>query len=241
MYKYRFIYLRTEFENKTFFSGQDLGVNQYNLTGQVYYQGSRGLNIGIAGMRYNQFEPKYNTTIITAGYNNRVAEIKGLNIRALYSRYFFAKDSVRNSFNSSVDLGLTYQWKAIGTSADITELIGNKTSTQINWDLFADFPLKRFGLTNKLSFQPEVALYFGNETVVVSRYITLTWYTGEITSRKKTYGLMNTMVRLPLSLTFKNFDVSAGYNFNFPRIPGSANKIASTSFFNLSLGYIFGI
>jgi hypothetical protein len=242
-YNYRFIYVRSEFENKTYFSGQDLGISQYNITGQVYYQGSKGLNLGIAGIMYNQFDPKYNTTILTAGYNNRVKGIKGLNLRALYSRYFFAKvDSVKNNeFNSSLDLGVTYQWKALGSSIDFSVLLGNSRSTQINWDLFADIPLIRFGLFNKLSFEPQISFFLGNETIVVNHYINFSVFSGEIAVKKKNFGLMNTMLRVPLSLTFKNLDISAGYNFNFPRIPGGTVKPGNTSFFNLSLGYIFGI
>jgi hypothetical protein len=242
-YNYKFIYARAEYENKTYFSGQDLGISQYNISGQIYYQGSKGLNLGLAGIRYNQFDPKYNTTILTAGYNNHVRGVKGLNIRALYSRYFFAKvDSVSNdAFKGSIDLGATYQWKIIGSSVDFSFLMGKARSAQISWDFFADIPVIRFGLFNKLSFEPQISFYLGSETVVVNHYVNLTIFSGEIATRKKNFGLLNTMVRIPLSVTFKNFDLSAGYNFNFPRIPGGTVKPGNTSFFNLSLGYIFGI
>ena len=243
VYNYRFIYVRSEFENKTYFSGQDLGISQYNIAGQVYYQGSKGLNLGIAGIMYNQFDPKYNTTILSAGYNNHVNGIKGLNIRAIYSRYFFAKvDSVKiNEFDGSLDFGATYQWKALGSSIDFSELLGKTRSTQINWDLFADIPLIRFGLFNKLSFEPQISFYLGNETVVVNHYLNLSVFSEEIATQKKKFGLMNTMLRVPLLLTFKNLDISTGYNFNFPHITGNSVKPGNTSFFNISLGYIFGI
>ena len=116
LYDTRYIYVRSDFENRTFFSGQDLGIDQFNISGQVFYQGAKGLSVGIAGIMYSQFQPKYNTTIVTAGYNNRIKGVKGLNIRASYSRYFFAKiDSVEgNAFNSSANLGFAWQWKIIG-------------------------------------------------------------------------------------------------------------------------------
>lgn len=242
MYNYRFIYVRSEFENKTFFSGQDLGINQYNIAGQVCYQGSKGLSIEIAGIMYSKFEPQYSTTVLTAGYNNRVSGAKGLSIRALYSRYFFAKvDSIEsNAFNSSANIGMTYQWKGIGSSADFALLLGSESSAQVNWDLFADIPIIKFGLSNKLSIEPEVSFYFGNETVVINQYITRPRFSGEIYTKKKNFGLMNTMLRIPVSLSLGNIDISAGYNFNFPRIPGSNNKPAKTSFFNISAGYMFG-
>jgi hypothetical protein len=243
MYKYGFIYARTEFENKTFFSGQDIGIRQYNITGQVYYQGPKGLNIGIAGVMYSQFEPKYNTTILTAGYNNRIRGVKGLSVRGLYNRYFFAKvDSVKeNAFNSSVDLGLTYQYKILGSSVDVSALMGNENTIAVNWDIYGDIPLKKFGINNQISFEPQISFYFGTETVVVNTYVNLPRFSGEISTSRKSFGLMNTTFRIPISLNIRNLDISAGYNFNIPFIPGSSNQPDNTSFFNLSLGYIFGI
>jgi len=242
MYNFRYIYIRSEFENKTFFSGQDFGINQYNVASQAFYQGSKGLNIGIAGIMYSKFEPQYSTTVLTAGYNNRVSGAKGFSIRALYSRYFFAKvDSIEsNAFNSSANIGMTYQWNGIGSSADFALLLGSESSAQVNWDIFADINVIKFGLYNKLSIEPEVSFYFGNETVLINQYITRPWFTGEIYKEREKFGLMNTMLRIPVSLSLGNIDISAGYNFNFPRIPGSNNNSVNTSFFNISAGYMFG-
>lgn len=243
MYNYKFIYVRTEFENKTYFTGKDIGIDQYNLAGQICYQGSKGLNIGIAGIMFSDFEPKYNTTELTAGYNNRVAGVKGLSVRATYSRYFFAKiDSIESSdFNSSVNTGVTYQWKGIGSSADFALLLGKESSVQFAWDIFAYIPIIKFGITNKLNIEPEVSLYFGNETIVLSQYINLPWSSREIFTEEKNFGLMNTRIRIPVSIYLGNLDISAGYNFNFPRFPGISDKPENTSFFNISVGYLFGL
>lgn len=243
LYDTRYIYVRSDFENRTFFSGQDLGIDQFNISGQVFYQGAKGLSVGIAGIMYSQFQPKYNTTIVTAGYNNRIKGVKGLNIRASYSRYFFAKiDSVEgNAFNSSANLGFAWQWKIIGSSADFSMLLGNEISGQANWDIFFEIPVIRFGLFNKISFEPEVSFLLGNETVVVGQYVTLPRFSGEIYAERNTFGLMNTTLRIPLSASIGNFDLTAGYNFNFPRSPGTDDTPERTSFFNLSLGYIFDL
>jgi len=103
-----------------------------------------------------------------------------------------------------------------------------------------NIPVIKFGLSNKLSIEPEVSFYFGNETVVINQYITLPRYSGEISTEKKYFGLMNTMIRTPVSLYFGNIDINAGYNFNFPRIPGSNIQPEKTSFLNISVGYVFG-
>ncbi len=240
---YKFIYARTEFENKTFFSGQDLGIKQYNLSGNIFYQGPKGLNIGAAGILYNGFKPKYNTTIISAGYNNKLKAVRGMSIRASYNRFFFARvDSIEeNAFNNSFNIGATYHYKSVGTSLDYSLLIGNERSSQFSWDIFSEFTLVRLGLFNKIKFAPEISFYGGNETVVTSQFISFRRFTGEIYSEKNTFGLMNTVIRVPISLAYKNLDVIAGYNFNFPRIPGGTSNPDKTSFFNLSVGYIFGL
>jgi hypothetical protein len=236
----RFIYAKSEFENKTFFMGQDLGIKQYNISNQLLYSGPKGLNIIVSGLLYSGFQPQYNTTIATIGYNNTLGKLKNLRLRASYSRFFFAKnDSIPESdFNSSFNLGATYQRKFIGTSADISILTGNQPSVQASWDVFTDFTLARFGLFSKLGFNPEASLYFGNEIVITSQYISTRKQTVEVTSENNTFGLLNTMIRVPLSFTYRNFDLIAGYNFNFPRSPGTDIKPANTSFFNISVGYI---
>jgi len=237
---YKYIYVRSEFENNTYFAGQDIGIDQYNIANQVFYQGPKGLNIGIAGIIYSCFVPKYNTTIATLGYSNRISKLKGVSVMATYNRFFFAKvDSIEESaFNSSVNLGTTYQFKNIGASLDFALLIGNDPTAQFSWDLFSEFTLLRLGLFNKLKFVPELSLYMGNETVVSSLY--LPRFSGEIYSEKSTFGLMNTVLRLPLNLSYNNLDIRAGYNFNFPRIPGGDTQPENTSFFNISVGYMFG-
>ncbi len=241
MYNYRFIYVRSEFESRTFFSGQDLGIDQYNIASQVYFQGPKGLNIGLVGIMYSKFVPQYNTTILSIGYNKSISGIKGLNIRASYSRYFFPIiDSVKSSaYNSSANIGTTYQWKCLGSSADFSLLLGNKKSAQLNWDLFADIPLVKFGLSNKISIEPEVSFYLGNETVVGNQYITASKSSGEISTQKENFDLMNTIIRVPVSLSIGNIDIIAGYNFNLPGSTNINKTPVQKSFFNLSLGYIF--
>ena len=237
----RFIYARSEFENKTYFMGQDLGINQFNISNQLLYSGPKGLNIIVSGLLYSGFQPQYNTTIATIGYNNSLRKLKDLRLRASYSRFFFASnDSIPESdFNSSFNLGATYQRKFIGTSVDISLLTGNQPSVQASWDVFADFTLARFGLFSKLRFNPEASLYFGNEIVITSQYISTRKHTVEVSSENNSFGLLNTMLRVPLSFTYRNFDLTAGYNFNFPRSPGTDIKPVNTSFFNISVGYIF--
>ncbi len=239
--KFRFIYARSEFENKTFFSGQDLGIDQFNIANQIFYQGPKGLSLGLAGILYSGFNPKYNTTILSAGYNNRISALNKVSLRATFNHFFFAKvDSIEeNAFNNSINIGATYQLKNIGTSADFSMLLGNDPSFQLSWDLFTDFTIIKFGLFSKLKFGPEFSMYFGNETVVSSHYLILPRRTAEIYSESNPFGLRNSVLRMPVSYSYKNLDLRAGYNFNFPRIPGLDSKPGNTSFFNLSVGYMF--
>ena len=230
---FKYIYARSEFENKTYFSGQDLGIEQFNIANQVYYQGSKGLNIGLSGIFYSGFKPKYNTTIASIGYNNRIASLQGISVRTLYNRFFFAKvDSIeKNAYNNSINLGASFQSKNIGTSVDYYLLLGNDPSSQISWDLYSQFKLLKLGIFNTLKFVPEISLYFGNATVVSNQYV----------SQENKFGLMNSVIRLPVNLTYNNLDLAAGYNFNFPRQPDSLIKPERTSFFNISIGYMFGL
>jgi len=43
---FHFLYFRTHFENQSYFSGRDIGIEQYNYSANASYFHSRGFNAG---------------------------------------------------------------------------------------------------------------------------------------------------------------------------------------------------
>ena len=241
--KYHYLYFSSNFRSNTFFAGRDFGIDQFNWSNQISYFHSNGISFSVAGILYEEFVPRYNTTIVSLGYGKNLNKIKGLRLRASYDRYIFAQvDSLEeSSFNSALNLGASYRWKNFRTSASYSFLIGPDPSSQFNWDFQARFDLWKKSPLKRVSFEPAVALLFGNETVQTTstvqsprRFLQNFIETSTLTEK---YGLLSTQLRLPLSLTYNNFDFEVGYNYNLPRSLGD-ESIQNTSFFSVRVGYL---
>ena len=56
--KFQFINISLEYNNKTYFSGRDIGTDQFNVSPQIMYLHSNGLFAGLNGVYYDQFTPR---------------------------------------------------------------------------------------------------------------------------------------------------------------------------------------
>ena len=240
--KCQFLYTSVNYRNQTYFAGRDIGIDQFNMTSQISYIHFSGITAGLAGIFYSEFEPKLNTTIASLGYGKSFNKLR---LRASFDKYFFAQiDSLEeSSFNSSLTLGTSYRLKYLRSSFNFSFLLGSEPSTQASWRLTGYIKLWNKGYQKKLRFEPGISLLFGNESVLstASQSIRRGFIDNIIeteTSVEK-YGLINTQFRLPLNLTYGNFDFEIGYNYNLPRtLDNEASPLSNTSFFNISIGYL---
>lgn len=239
---YQYLYTRLNYNSKSLYAGRSIGVDQFDISGQVHYFHSSGFNIGIAGVGYSEFNPKYNTTILSAGYFHKFKNPDPLSIRMSYSRYFFEEiDSVESSsFNSSVNFGTSFTKKHFGASGNIAFLIGDEYSTQIDINTWGSFNLVKFGKSNKLSFEPELSVNFGNQTAIYGQFGVLRWYE-ILNARTSVFGLMNTEIAIPFTLSVKDFDLEAGFYYDIPRALGIEPAIDPVAWFGVSLSYMFDL
>ncbi len=241
----QFLFTGINYNSKSLYAGRSIGVDQFDITGQVHYFHSSGFNFGLAGVAYSGFEPKYNTTVLSAGYFHKFKNAPPLSIRASYSRYFFEEvDSVESSsFNSSLSFGSSFTKKHFGSSASITFLIGDEFSNQIDASIWGSFNLLKFGYSNKLSFEPEVSVYFGNQTAIYGQfgtdYASYLFYL--LNQEYEVFGLMNTEITIPLTLSIKNLDLDLGYYLDLPRALGDEPKIDPIGYWGIGISYLFDL
>ena len=88
--KYQVILTSVDFNNKTYFLGRDLGIDQYNITSQAMYENSNGIFAGISGTYYSEFDPKWDLTVVTAGYGKSFGKNDNFRAELGYSRYIFS-------------------------------------------------------------------------------------------------------------------------------------------------------
>jgi len=244
---FQFIYSRLNYDSKTFFAGRDIGIEQFNSTAQMSYFHSIGISIGGAAVYYSQLDPKISTIMLMAGYSNKLFNSTDYRYRISYNRYFFPKSEflTAGTFNSSLGFGFTFDKKSGGSRIDYSLLIGNELASQLSWDLYADLLIMKFGRSKNIKFEPEISMYFGSDKTIITqvgivpgrlpRQFTFT----EVESQK--FGWMNTEIKLPLTINYKDFDFEFGYNFNLPRSLFSSEQIDPSSYFNFSVGYLFSL
>ena len=249
--KYQVILTSIDYNNKTYFLGRDLGIDQYNVTSQLMYENSNGIFAGISGLFYSDFDPKWDLTVLTAGYGKSFGKNDNLRAEMGYSRYLFS-DSNSNDFKNSIDATLHLSTKSgtFGSSVSSAYLFGERSGFQSYISVFGD--LKLFDLNAKknknISFHPDISFQFASENIDTSRFDDLlsdspfiNSIVDRITNSFETFSLRNIQLQLPLVFELNDFQIEAGYNINFPSAFDFEDSITNTSFFNIGVSYIFSL
>ena len=240
---YQFLYVRTHFENESYFSGRDIGIEQQNYSAQLSYFHSAGISAGVGMIWYSQFNPRLYATSLMLGYSGKFGKSNDYRYRGSYNRYFFSKmDSVdSHAFNNAFAVGATIDKGFIGTRLDLALLTGEETAGQVSWDLFGDITLFKLGTFDRIKFEPEISFFFGKEIMAYYELGGPGQNEQYELVEDSEFGLLNMAIRFPLTIDYKNFDLEIGYNINLPNSMLTDDKLPMTTYFNVSLGYIFSL
>ena len=245
--KYHIILVSAQFNSQAYFLGRDLGVDQYSLVPQVMYQSHNGIYLGIAGNIFSEFDPKWDFTILNAGYGLDFGASDNMRAELGYSRYIFA-DSNSNDFENSLDGAFYINTKdnSFGGSVNGSYLFGDRTGFQAGISAFGN--LKVADLNSEkgstLNFEPAISLVFGSENIDTSRIdnlgITIPFIENVVDSFE-TFSLRNTQLALPLVFDFNAFSVEGGYTINFPTAFDFENNVDTSGFFHLAVNYLIDL
>jgi hypothetical protein len=240
---YHFLYTGIDFSNKTFSAGREIGIDQNNLTGQIFYFNTKGLILGVSGAWYSQLDPKYSTTVFSAGYGNKFKKLPSLTYRLSANYFLFHTGSYdyTPTYRGSINAGTTLKNNWAGTRLDFNLLAGKEFGTSISWDIYSKIKLLKLGKYDKIQLEPEVSFYFSSESVEVNN----TGYFDELLftdiQYTNAFGLLNTKFILPVNVSYKNFNFELGYQLNLPHSLDSNYTYEKNSAFNISIGYLFGL
>jgi len=243
--KYQVLYASVGFNDKTYFLGRDIGLDQYNLTTQIFYEHSNGVFFGVSGALYSEFDPKWDYTTLTAGYGNHFGKHKNFSYQLSYNRYIFS-DATSDDFENSFDANLSAETKnnAFGVSADVAYFFGKKQGFQNSFNVYGEIDLFKLNDNADVTFNPLLTFQFGSENIDTSRIDDLvidTPFLDRVISSFEKYDLRNVQLQLPVTLDLNNFQIEAGYNFNFPNALEFERNLDNSSYFNLRLSYIIDL
>ena len=235
-----FIYTNVSFNSNTFFSGRDSGINQFNMVPQISYYSNSGFNLSVSGIYYETFSPHWDFTNIALGYYNTLGKNKLINYNVGYTRYFFANGW--DAFTNSIDLslGIRNKKRTLGTKLATSYLFGTDQSFQIVSRSYANLAIaleKDF----TLKFRPQLSFLMAQQTTALEQLNTI----GDVTTIEYVYNdifdLLNTQINIPLILVTKSWDFELGYNINLPSRVETEPDLKTTSFINLSIGYLIDL
>ncbi len=232
-----FIYTQVRYNNNTFFSGRDSGIDQFNLSPELTYYHKSGFNISVSGIYYENFDPNWDYTNISLGYYNTIGTNKLFHYKTGYTKYFYKDgwDTFTNSLDASI--GIRNKKRNLGSVLAASYLFGTDQSLQLvsnNYSRISLIKRKEFSL----KLRPQLNFIVAKQTIALEQ---LNDIGGESTLELVEYDifdLLNTQVNLPLTFTTKSWDIGLGYTLNFPSAVATEENLKTTGFFNFSIGYL---
>jgi hypothetical protein len=238
---YQLLYISANYTSNTYFSGRDIGINQYNIRPQIMYANSNGLFASLSGTYYSEFNPKWDVTVASLGYGKSIGKKKLFKYSASFSKYFYA-NSEDNIFSNTINVSLGFYNKnrTIGTLISTDYLFGKNQSYQILSSSFIKLNLIKTK-SIILNITPQLNILMGKQTIEFSRFVIenglpiIKNYTSNV------FNLYNMQVSLPIQLNVNSFDFELGYNINFPSEIRNETNLANTSFINFSIAYLLNL
>ena len=239
--KYQVLYLSANYNDKTYFSGRDIGLKQFNFIPKISYLHYSGISVTLSGIYYDKFDPKWDLTTTSLGYGKTVGTHNNYRCYTSYTKYFY-NNGVSNSFENdiTVGFGVKNNNKTLGTQISGAYLFGKDQAFQLASTTFALFKLVRTQ-NYRFDFRPQFSLIAGHQTVDLARtYIQNGRVVTDFTTNK-VFSMINKQVNLPLQMSINSFDFELGFNINFPSPTGTEANLKNTNYFNFSAAYLFDL
>lgn len=253
--------IRTSYTSNVVNAGRDFGFEQYGLSGGVSYYHKSGLFGDITGYWNSDSDPKYNLTVLGAGYMNNLSP--AWDYTMTYDYYLFHEgDSIKLPLNQSIGLTTYFDLKFISPGVDYTFYFGDEIAHRIRPAVYSTIRIKNIWFLDDISFYPGVSMLFGNQKIItlnenyqaiqsILRRIGHGKFLGLYKNRPElinslvteesiqtTFGLMNYSLSLPVSFRSGRFSISTGYYINFPvALPDENIDTSPNGYFNMMILY----
>ncbi len=242
---FHFLYFVTSFNSATYYAGRQVGTNEPNMSGQMYYFISNGLYFGASGVQYSHLDPGFRSVVVSAGYTNSLKKLKYVRYRLSYDRFVYVNmgTDFEPTYTADINGGVTLQYKIIGTRFDYTLLMGKEWGNLMSLDFYGKIKLFSLGKYDRIQLEPEFSLFYGTDVVeydLNAHLIDDPFYEPNYI-QKEEFGLLNSQISLPLSIAYRNFDLEVSYSYQFPKSLDPAYYYDKSGFWSVSLAYIIDI
>lgn len=149
-------------------AGRNFGTQQYGLNAGVAFYHKSGLFADVSGYYNSDQDPKYNTTVTSAGFMGLFGP--KWNYYLSYDHFFYRAPQnvdylinypLTNSINASTNLLIG----GINLGADYSFMFGDETAhrTRLNLSYYLSF--RKVGFIDRINFNPNLSVLAGNANV----------------------------------------------------------------------------
>ena len=231
-----FLYINTMYNNKTFFSGRDFGVEQYSFFPAISYIDSNNFFLHVGSGYYSEVNPQWDFITFSGGYANYLNKKKSIMATGVYSYTSFTED-VADLNNQRVSLSLSYRNKWFRNALSGGYLFGGNTSSYVSNNTYFNIDLLE-SKSLDVSIEPRVGVFWGNQTV--TELVSVGIFQFEEVSMD-VFQLLNTELTLPVAFDFGKWDFEIEYTFAIPNALPGEDDPDNNGYFAISLGYLIGL
>lgn len=159
-----------QYQNRTYFSGRDLGVKQWNSTLGISYTHKSGLSFDAGAFAYSKSDPMVQMLYTSIGYSRDFGE--NLTIGLEQGRMIETKPEIgfSNPLANWSGLSVGYSFGKLYSTLDYTLLWGSDNTSRLRLGLSYSLLYHKSSSGFRLSITPKVLSSLGTQAVTYSQY-----------------------------------------------------------------------
>ena len=160
--------LRAGYTSNITNAGRNFGIQQYGLNAGIAFYHKSGLFADVSGYYNSDQDPKYNTTITSAGYMGLFGP--KWNYYLSYDHFFYRPPQdidyvISYPLTNSLNASTNYLIKGINIGADYSFLFGDETAHRTRLNLSYYLTFRKVGFIDRINFNPNLSALAGNANV----------------------------------------------------------------------------
>ncbi|MCU0444734.1 MAG: hypothetical protein MUE85_07430 [Microscillaceae bacterium] len=237
--------LNIGFANRVVFAGRDFNTDQFSLNGGATYYHKSGFFGGVSAYWYSDSPPRYNLTDLSVGYANEILKNWLVNLSYDYLLFTNIENQPANPLQHNLAIGSSYDFGPVNVGVDYGFLTGGENAHRLSANLGGYIPIYDVWIFDKISFSPNVSLFWGTDNITLSRlparFQRRISQNGVRLDTDK-FGLMNINLAIPIQFKIKRFKLNFTYNYSFPQalFPRLERNLHEIGFFTTSIAYTLG-
>jgi hypothetical protein len=245
--------VRVGYNSNVLSAGRTLGIENFGLAPAVSYYHKSGFYADVTGYWSKDFDPEYYLTVTSVGYMTDL--FKHLSIMAGYDHYFYSNSSSYIPYQNTLSVTPVLEFKPVTITANYSYYFGDQLAHRIMPGISFTIQKKNLWGIDRIALLPSFYALWGNETITAFEYVEPKTVAEAIDNfrtygsrfgiqqvDKNVFGIMNYTFTLPLSVTYKSWNLMLTYAYNVPKaLPGEPFTLSESSFLSGSLTYFLDL